>query len=224
MPFGARETLEAHEMLQELKIGIEHLAYYARHCSDRGLKSVLERHTDRMIGAYDRLRGYTHDYHAASGRPLPYERPNVSPQDIRYGLHNPQQIPLQESGRGGYPPEQLALYALNIHKNMARNAMAAALECADPNVRDILLNAANSCANEAYELFLALNAQGTYQVPSMHDHTAKTYLHPYQASDRAGADGERRFGTGQQHDVPAYSPYRSQEHQAQVHALDRQPL
>jgi spore coat protein CotF len=192
MPFGARETLETHEMLNELKIGIEHLAYYARHCADQGIKSVLEHQTTMMMSTYDRLLSYTHDYNAAEGRPAPYERPNVSPQDIQYGLRQPTEQQIQVGGGGGFPSAQLGAYAIVIHKNSARNLMNAALECADPNVRDILLNGAASCANQAYELFIVLNRQGDYQIPTMRDHTAKTYLHLYRPTETQQNDGSHR--------------------------------
>jgi spore coat protein CotF len=69
---------------------------------------------------------------------------------------------------------------LMCHKNSAKNGMWASLECADPGVRQMLIHGAVAANNHAYETFLLMNRQGQYQVPTMNDHTAKTFLHTYQ--------------------------------------------
>jgi spore coat protein CotF len=43
---------------------------------------------------------------------------------------------------------------------------------------------ANTCANEAYEVFLFMNQQGQYQVPTIQNHTAKTLLHSFQPAEQ----------------------------------------
>jgi spore coat protein CotF len=69
---------------------------------------------------------------------------------------------------------------LQCHKCSAANAMRASLEMADPNLRQMAMSSAIACNNMAYEVFLLMNRMGQYQVPTMHDHTAKTFLHTYQ--------------------------------------------
>ncbi len=181
MPFGARETLEAHEVLTEKKNMIEQLSFYASQCQSQELRGMLERQLQFMLAGYNQLVGYTHNYSAAQAGPAQYEAPGLSPQNIQYGLRHPasQQVQMG-NGSQAFSDEQIASYALSCHKNGARNQMQAALECADPNVRQMILDGAVSCANQAYELFALLNSQGVYQIPTMHDHTAKTYLHLYQ--------------------------------------------
>ncbi|GGG04767.1 spore coat protein [Paenibacillus abyssi] len=182
MPFGAHETLEVHEILTEKKNAIEQFSFYAGMCRNPQLKSVIEHQLQSMIASYNQLVSYTHDYSAAFGGMQPYSAPQLRPQQIQYGLHQPmmQQVQMQMQMNGSFTDDQIASYALSCHKNGAKNQMQAALECADPNVRQMLMDGAVSCANQAYELFVLMNNQGTYQVPTMHDHTAKTYLHMYQ--------------------------------------------
>jgi spore coat protein CotF len=178
MPFGAHETMEAHEVLNEKINLINHFTLYAGMTRDPELRSMLERHLQTAFHNYDQLVAYTHDYSAA-GRPMDtYGRPNVSPRDIRYGLDNPGRIAPEMNG--SLSEEKIAMAMLQCHKNSAKNHLQGALECADPNLRELLMNGAFVCANQAYEVFLFMNRRGLYQVPTMQPHTAKTYLHSYQ--------------------------------------------
>lgn len=104
--------------------------------------------------------------------------PNVGPQQIAYGLDNPQ--PQMPQAQSRLSDQQIASAMLSWHKNSAQNHMKASLECADSNVRQMLINGSVTCANQAFEVFVWMNGHGLYQVPTMQDHTAKTYLHSYQ--------------------------------------------
>lgn len=177
MPFGAHETMEVHEILNEKLNMIQHFALYAAQCQDPQLRQMIDRHRQTAIQSYDQLVNYTHSYQAAYGGPRPYGMPNVQPQQIQYGLRNPADHVPQQQDR--LNDQQIVMAVLLCHKNSARNQMMAALECADPNVRQMLLNGALTCANQAYEVFLYMNQQGQYQVPTLNDHTAKTFLHTY---------------------------------------------
>jgi len=178
MPFGAHETLEVHEILNEKINLINHFSMYAKEAQDRHLRQMLDRHLQSAIQSYDILVSYTHDYNAANNMKRPYSMPNVQPQSIQYGLHNPSQQAPQTQGKMN--DQQILMAVLSCHKNSARNHMHASLECADPNIRQMLINGALNCANQAYEVFVYMNQQGYYQVPTMSDHTAKTFLHAYQ--------------------------------------------
>lgn len=178
MPYGAHETMEVHEMLNEKINLINHFSWYAQMCQDKQLRDMIDRHLWNATQSYDQLVMYTHDYGAAQHGPRVYGMPNVAPRHIQYGLHNPGQQMPQTQGRMN--DQQIASSMLYLHKNSACNQMRASLECADPNIRQMLMNGAITCANQAYEVFLFMNHNGMYQVPTMNDHTAKTYLHSYQ--------------------------------------------
>lgn len=178
MPYGAHETMEVHEILNEKINLINHFSLYAQHCQDKNLQDMINRHIMTAIQSYDQLISYTHDYSGVQQSARPYGMPNVSPQHIQYGLHNPAQAMPQPQGR--LNDQQIVSGMLACHKNSARNHMHAALECADPNIRQMLINGAITCANQAYEVFVYMNRSGQYQVPTMNDHTAKTFLHSYQ--------------------------------------------
>lgn len=183
MPFGAHETMEVHEVLNEKINLINHFSLYEQSCQNQQLKQMINNHLQTAFQAYDQLVGYTHNY-AQGNENQAYGMPNVQYQQIQYGLDNPQsQMPQTQ---GAFNDQQIASAMLSWHKNSAINHMRGSLECADPNVRQMLINGSITCANQAYEVFVYMNQQGLYQVPTMQDHTAKTYLHSYQPSQEQG--------------------------------------
>ncbi|WP_438447876.1 spore coat protein [Gorillibacterium sp. sgz5001074] len=197
MPYGAHETMEVHEILNEKINMINHFGMYAQMVQDRQLRQMIERHMQTAMQSYDQLVGYTHDYNAASGMQRPYGMPSVQPQNIQYGLRNPMdQAPQTQQSQMN--DQQILGSLLSCHKNSARNHMHASLECADPNIRQMLINGAVTCANQAYECFILMNQQGYYQVPTMNDHTAKAFLHSYQPMNEsmmtAGQQGQGQRG------------------------------
>ncbi|MCM3789049.1 spore coat protein [Domibacillus indicus] len=183
MPFGAHETLEVHEILLEKVNMITHFNLYLQEAQNPELRDLIMRHRQEEIRSYDEIVAYTHDYNAAAPVPPMTNVKGVSPQNIQYGLNNPPQVEPRTGAALG--DTEIASAVLCAHKNAAKNGMWAALETADPNLRRMLLNSAANCANQAYEVFLFMNKQGTYQIPKMSSHTAKTYLHTYQPAGQA---------------------------------------
>jgi spore coat protein CotF len=183
VPFGAHETMEAHEMLNEKINLINHFSIYLQHCQNQSLRQMIERHQQRALQQYDQLVGYTHNYNAANQGMQPLGMMNVHHEQISYGLNNPPAMSPWMSGQ--LPDHMIALAVLSCHKNSAKNHMAASLECADPKLRQMLIEGSLACAQQAYETFLFMNQNGLYQVPTMQDHTAKTYLHSYQQNQQS---------------------------------------
>lgn len=183
MPYGAHETMEVHETLNEKLNLINHFNLYAQMTQNPQIRSMLERHLATAVQSYDQLVAYTHNYNAApqQGRTAaPGMTSQVQPQQIQYGLRQP--APVAPGAQGTLNDHQILCAMLSCHKNSAKLHMQASLECADPNVRHMLMNGSIACAEQAYEVFMVMNQQGQYQVPTMNDHTAKTFLHTYQPS------------------------------------------
>jgi spore coat protein CotF len=176
--FGAHEVMEASEILTEKMNLINHLALYEQEAQDEQLRSMIRRHMDTAISAYDQMVAYTHDFSARHGMSQPYPQPDADLERLKYGLRNPQPIAPQRTGRFNDMMIQSAM--LILHKASAISHTQRGMEMTDPNVRQMCLNGAITCYNQAYETFLLMNQQGSYQVPTIHDHTAKTVLHAYQ--------------------------------------------
>jgi spore coat protein CotF len=180
VPFGAHEALEVHEILNEKICTIDHFALYSQQASDPAMREMIDRHRAQAIRSYNELVSYTHDTRAVVPNEVQFSQV-TSPNNIQYGLNNPPSTAPLQMGVGQFYDEQIARSVLLSHKNSAKNHMKASLECADPYVRQMLLNGSNTCNYAAYEVFDYMNARGLYQVPTMRDHTAKTFLHAYQA-------------------------------------------
>jgi spore coat protein CotF len=182
--FGAHEVMEASEILSEKMNLINHLAFYEQEAQDEQLRSMIRRQMDAAIGAYDQMVAYTHDFSARQGMQQPYPQPDANLERLKYGLRNPQPAAPQRTGRFNDTMIQAAL--LSLHKLSATDHMHRGLEVTDPYLRQMFLNGAITCFNQAYETFLFMNQQGNYQVPTLHDHTAKTVLHAYQPMNAQG--------------------------------------
>ncbi|HUC94159.1 MAG TPA: spore coat protein [Paenibacillus sp.] len=183
MPFGAHESMETHEILMEKINCISHFNLYAQEVKNPQLMDMIVRHQQEEIRSYNEIVNYTHDYNGFSPIPPHTNIQGITPQQIRYGLHNPPEFAPQADAR--FYDGEIATAMLLCHKNGARNCSSAALECADPNLRMLMMNSAATCMNQAYEVFLFMNEQGLYQVPTLKDHTAKTLLHRYQPAGEA---------------------------------------
>lgn len=184
MPFGAHETMETHDILMEEMNMINHLALYSQQCQAQHLQHMIQNHLQHATQSYQSLVHYTHNYSQPQVRMTSELHQHVQPQNIQYGLHQPApQTPQLNVTQMN--DQQIAQGLLSLHKNSAKNHMIASLECADPNVRQMMVNGALACEQQAYEVFLYMNSYGMYQVPTMDDHTAKTLLHSYQIPAQA---------------------------------------
>ncbi|MEH7097341.1 spore coat protein [Neobacillus vireti] len=178
MPFGAHEAMEVHEILTEKINMINHFNLYAKQAKNPQLKEMIHRHLQEEIKSYDTVVSYTHDYQNFAPMSANTHVGTVKPNQIQYGLDNPSMVTPETSTT--FNDYEIASALLICHKNGAANGVKASLEIADPNLRQVLLNGAVNCVNQAYEVFLFMNQQGQYQIPTMRDHTAKTYLHTFQ--------------------------------------------
>jgi spore coat protein CotF len=183
MPYGAHETMEVHEILMEKINMITHFNFYATETQNQQLIDMIIRHQQEEIRSYNEIVAYTHDYKGFNPVPPNTNIREIRPQEIKYGLNNPPQFAPEIDA--ALKDWEVATAMLCCHKNAARNGMWATLECADPNLRRMLLNSAANCANQAYEVFLFMNQQGLYQVPKLDEHTAKTFMHRYQPASES---------------------------------------
>lgn len=179
MPFGAHEALEVQDVLNEKVCMIDHFSQFEQQASDLTLKEIIRRHRHSALRNYNDLVAYAHDYRGVVPNEVQFSQ-IASPDSLQYGLRNPTPVAPMHTPTAQMYDEQICRAVLLAHKNSAKNNMAASLECADPYVRQMLMNTANTANYNAYEIFEYMNARGLYQIPTMRDHTAKTMLHTYQ--------------------------------------------
>lgn len=203
MKFGAHETMETHEMLMEKINAIAHFNLYAREAKNPQLRDMIMRHTQDAMASYNEIVGLTRGNSSMGqmgmntdmmGSQIMGGQMMGANQQIQYGLRNPPSMTPQSDAT--MSDQEIATALLICHKNGARNAIHAALECADANLRRAMMNSAMACTNHAYEVFLFMNDQGMYQVPTMLGKTTDTFLHSYQPAG-AGMQGQYVMQAGQ---------------------------
>jgi len=194
--FGAHEVMEVSEILSEKMNLINHLALYEQEAQDEQLRSMIRRHLDLAVGAYDNMVAYTHDYSARQGMQPPFPQPDANMERVKYGLRNPQPVAPQRTGR--FNDTMIATALLTAHKASATCHIQRGLEVTDPTLRQMFVNGAITCFNQAYETFLYMNQLGTYQVPTIHDHTAKTMLHSFLPMNNQGLMAEENMSAHMQ--------------------------
>jgi spore coat protein CotF len=177
MPFSAHEAMEVHEILLEKFNMITHFNLYATQTTNPALMDMITRHQQEEILSYNYLVGLTR----GSGRFMPIPpntRVDASKEQVDYGLRNPPEY--RPDANATFGDREVAVGMLCCHKNAARNSSWASLECADPNMRRALLNAAANCNHQGYEVWRYMNEQGWYEVPTLNSQTQETFLQSYQ--------------------------------------------
>ncbi len=173
--FGAHELMEAHEVLTNTMDGINTFSLYRQHATDQQLAQIIDRQVNFMEKEYNDMVSYLSNHRGVTPD-VYHSRSNTS---IKYGLRNPSpSAPHEQSQR--LTDRDVASAMLGHLKCGSTAKMRAALECADAQLRHIVMQGAVSCAEQAYEVFTFMNQKGMYQVPTMQHRTQNTVTNMYQ--------------------------------------------
>ncbi len=175
--FGAHEMMQVHEVLTQTIDGINQFELYRPHIKDQQLMSILDKQLQHMSGSYDNMVNYLHNQGMSSAVPYRVKK-SFQPQ---YGLRQP--APQQPNTNINQMDDRdVASGMMCCSKAGAVKCTHAALECADPTLRSIVMNCAVSAVNQAYELFQYMNQKGMYQVPTLQQNTTGTMMNAYQSA------------------------------------------
>src|SRR5690554_5247097 len=150
--FGAHEALEARETLSDAINSINQFELYRPHVKDSQLAEILDRQLDFMVQEYNGMVNYLQRSGKIQSRP--YQTQNrFSP---KYGLRNP------APGNPNLAQNQLndhdiAHGMLGCAKSSAVFATLAALECTDPELRNMMKQCIVNKVDMAYEIFRYMN-------------------------------------------------------------------
>ncbi len=178
---GAHEIMEAHEVLTDIIDGINQFTLYRPHIRDQQLQQILDKQVNYMEQEYQNMVTLLSQQRGVSVEPY-QSRINAS---IKYGLRNPSPVTPHESARQ-LNDRDVASGMLGCAKASAVLRMAAGLECADPQLRRMVIQGAVSSAEMAYETFSYMNQRGMYQVPTMPMRTESNFLGTYQTGNITG--------------------------------------
>ena len=178
--FGAHETMEMHEVLNETVNCINTFQLFQQHVTDPGLRQILDRQLDFLSNEYNSMVNTLHTH--GRGQAVPYRAQKGGTP--KYGLRQP----APEAPNASYQQfddRDIASCMLSSAKCGAAMRMHAALECADPMLRSMLLQAAQNSAEMAYETWNFMNQKGYYQVPTMLQQTTQTMVNVYQPGNES---------------------------------------
>ena len=172
---GAHEVMELHEVLSDTVNAINTAQLYGEHARDPQLKSIMNKQLEFMTNEYNNLVNAMHQQGFSEA--IPYRADtNFSPT---YGLRNPSpQTP--NASPTQIDDRDVSSALLSLHKTGASKRMTASLECANPQIRRMLIQGAINCADEAYDVWQFMNSRGYYQVPTMQQNTTNTMINSYQ--------------------------------------------
>lgn len=172
--YGAHEVMELHEVLTDAIDGINRFQLYRPHVTDNELLSILDHQVQFMTQNYNNMVQAANQ--TGLGQATPYRAPK-SPQP-KYGLHNPQPQSPNDSVNA-MDDQDVSSGMLGCHKASAFVRMMGALECANPELRRMMQQAAVNCSEQAYEVWQYMNEKGYYQVPTMKEMTTDTMMSTY---------------------------------------------
>lgn len=173
--FGAHETMEAHEVLTSAVDTLNVFNFLRREITDPQLSQIMDRQINFMEKEYNDMVSYV-SQHRGVTPDIYHSRRNAS---VNYGLRKPSPVAPHGESRQ-LKDRDAASIMLGMLKCSASKKMMAALECADSQLRRMMIQGANSCAEQAYEIFTFMNQRGMYQVPTMQRSTQENFMNMYQ--------------------------------------------
>lgn len=174
--YGAHEIMELHEVLTNTINGINQLEVYKQYANDPMLRSMIDKHVNFLAQEYNIMTQALNQKGVASSV-ASYNFP-TSPEPL-YGLRNPQPETPMVRGKK-LNDQEVCSGLLGYYKSSAALKMTATLECADYNLRRMVLQGAANCSEMAYEVWKYMNHHGWYQIPTLAGQTADTMTHLYQ--------------------------------------------
>lgn len=171
---GAHETLELHEVLTDTIDGINQFQLYRQHVKDPQLASIMDKQLTFMAQEYNNLVQAMNQKGMTNA--IPYRAPrNFSPV---YGLRHPgSQTPNLSANE--MDDQDISSSMMGCHKATATMRMRAALECANPEIRHFMQQAAINSSEQAYEVWQYMNQKGFHHVPTLKDQTTGTMIGTY---------------------------------------------
>lgn len=171
---GAHETLELHEVLQGMLNGINLFKLYKPFIRDNNLERLMIHQLGFLTNEYNilvsNLGSITEGVrsYGFNTRFIP-----------KYGLHlhNTQQ---PAADYKLLDDKDISNGMLGLHKTNAKLKINAALECADPELKEILVDSSNNSVYQAFDVWSFMNKKGFYQVPTLPTEVSHQLIHQYE--------------------------------------------
>lgn len=173
---GAHEAMEIHEVLTDTIDGINQFELYQPYCQDPQLQNILQNQINFMMSEYDRMVKAVQNTGNQTG--VAYRSAQQS--GPVYGMSNAASSEQPNTSTKQMNDHDISSGMLGCSKSSAVLRMHGALECADPVLRNLMIQGAKNCADQAYETWQFMNNKGYYQVPTMQSSTTQSVINHYQ--------------------------------------------
>lgn len=173
---GAHELFDAHETISTLIGTIEHYKMYEPSLQSQQLKNIFNRQFAYLTQLYNTM---VDTYQTGQRPPQPTTTYNMEiSNDVTYGMSQ------TEPKQPAMSPQQLkdedyAGFMMGHLKACATACTTAALESTNPVMRRVLQDSVPNFCEMAYEIFLYLNDNGSYQVPQFDQQTHNAMINMY---------------------------------------------
>lgn len=196
MKFGTHEAMEVHEVLSENTCMLDHYTMYLNQCQDPELRRILERQQRHMIDTYNTMvnviQGQGIDVSSAPRITMGSTTRFSSENQPDYAMQQASPV-MPRTEAKTLSDRAISMGALVFHKCGSVRSTNAALECANPNLRNLLATAARSCMEMSYEIFQYMNNKGWYPVPAIPESIMNQMQQTYQPTMTAQG-GQTGFG------------------------------
>jgi len=176
---GAHEIMDCHEVLSCTINGINQFQLYQPYCQDQELKNILQNQLSFMTNEYNALVNALQHKVNSSNLPTVKTKMSFSPN---YGMANSGVAEAPNASINQMNDRDVSSGMLGLHKASAGLKMHTALECTDPQIREMMIQSAKNCADQAYEIWSFMNKNGYYQVPTFDQATTQSIINSYQPS------------------------------------------
>lgn len=174
--YGAHELMEVHEVLTDTIDGINQFQLYQPHCQDPQLQNILQNQLGFMTNEYNQMVAAVQKHGAQRNVPTMRQADQTAPM---YGMSSATASEAPNASMRQMNDRDISSGMLGCSKSSATMRMHGALECADPQLRHLLVQGAKNCADQAYETWQYMNGKGYYQVPTLQENTAQSVLNHY---------------------------------------------
>lgn len=177
MKQGTREAMVLSEVMRSNSCMIDHFNLYLNHCQDQQLRSILDRQQRHNLDSAQKMMQMIQS-HGIDTNQMPQPSTTMSMatggsqaiSNAPYGTTTPTySTPMghqRETGTTAINDRVIADGMLAFHKCGAETVTRAALESAEPHLRNALTNMARNCIEMSYEIYNYMHQRGWYQLPA----------------------------------------------------------
>lgn len=174
---GAHEIMECHEVLSCMINGINQFQLLQPHCQDQNLKNILQNQLSFMTNEYTTFVNALQQ--KANQNQLQSVQTTFKTTPM-YGIKMNSVPEAPNASVNQLNDRDVASLMLGTHKSGAVVKMHASLELTDSQLREMMIQSAKNCADQAYETWMYMNQNGYYQVPTFDQATTNAMINSYQ--------------------------------------------